>query len=164
MTDEINNVQESTDEEITFGAEDYIRNLTALKENTVSKEEYNKVLSENKRLANALTTGYSMAVPDNKEPVDIDALRKDLFGAKQKKQSDLEFFTKAEKLSDAIIDAGGIDPYLPYSKDYIPTGDDIDRANRVHSVIKECIEKAEGDPQAFTNELQRRCNVTRKKR
>ena len=159
MTDEETNVQQ----EEQFTADDYIKNLTALKETTVSKEEYQRVLSENKRLANALVNGYGVETEQKKE-IDVDKLRKELFGDKYKKTTDLEFFTKAEELCQGIIDRGGVDPYLPRNKDYMPTGADVERANRIHSVIRECIEYADGDPQAFTNELQRRCNISRKMR
>jgi len=150
--------EKTVTENVEFSAQDYLNNLNALKQTTVSKDEYNKVVSENKKLADALMNGYSMEAPKEEKPIDIAALRKELFGNKYKKTTDLEFFTKIEELTKGIEQAGGIDPFLPVSKDYIPTGEDIDRAERLHSVIRECIDWAQGDPQAFTNELQRRCN------
>lgn len=160
MADEVEQVR---DEDVQFGAQDYINNLNALRETTVSKEEYNKILQENKKLANALINGYSIE-QQKEEPIDVDKLRKELFSNKYKKTTDLEFFTKVEELSKGIEQSGGIDPYLPNSKDYIPTGDDIERAQRIHTVIRECIAAADGDPQYFTNELQRRCNTQKLKR
>ena len=38
----------------------------------------------------------------------------------------------------------------------VPTTEDIECANRVAEVVKECIEYADGDSQLFTNELNRR--------
>lgn len=159
MTD---NELEQGQEEVQFNAQNYIDNLTALKETTVSKDEYNKVVAENKKLANALINGYSLEQREEK-PIDVQALRKELFGNHYKKTTDLEFFTKVEELSKGIEQSGGIDPFLPNNPDYVPTGEDIARAQRIHSVIRDCIDYAQGDSQAFTNELARRCNIQRKR-
>lgn len=161
MADEEKTVQ---NDDVEFNAQDYINNLNALKQTTVSKDEYNKVVSENKRLADALMNGYSLESKKEEKPIDIAELRKELFSNKYKKTTDLEFFTKVEELTKGIEQAGGVDPFLPVSKDYVPTGEDIERAERIHSVIRECIDYAQGDPQAFTNELQRRCNQPISKR
>lgn len=132
---------------------DYIEQIKKLKENTVSKTDYTKLQEENKKLLQSLVNGET--IQQEAQPVDIGALRKELFSG-DADFSNLDYMTKVMDLRDAIIEAGGTDPFLPYGKKILPTDDDIATANRVAETIKECIEYAEGDSQVFTNELQRR--------
>jgi hypothetical protein len=143
-----------------FSAQDYIDNLNALKENMVSRDEYNKILADNKKLVNALSNGGGYSREEKKQPVDLDELRRQLFSPQTQHKTDLEYFTQVMQLRDAVIERGGQDPFLPFNRDYIPTQQDIDDANRIADNIKECIEYAEGDPRVFTVALQKKCNYT----
>ena len=71
-------------------------------------------------------------------------------------QSNLEYWENALNLRQALIDSGENDPFLPYGHKIVPTTEDVECANRVAEVVKECIEYANGDSQLFTNELNRR--------
>ena len=145
--------------EIESGAEDnqsgvdYIEAIKKLKENSVSKEDYEKVLDENRKLLQSLINGETIE-QENEKP-DIAALRQELFG-EECDLNNLAYVQKALELRDAIMEDGGMDPFLPYGKKIIPTEEDIDTANRVAQILQECIEYADGDSQVFTNELQRR--------
>lgn len=55
-----------------------------------------------------------------------------------------------------MISEGKPDPFLPVGKQILPTDEDIACAEKVASVLKECVNYAEGDSAVFTNELQRR--------
>lgn len=147
-----------------FSAQDYIDNLNALKENMVSRDEYNKILADNKKLVNALSNGGGYSREEKKQPVDLDELRKQLFSPQTQRKTDLEYFTQVMQLRDAVIERGGQDPFLPYNREYIPTQQDIDDANRIADGIKECIEYAEGDPHVFTVALQKKCGYTRRRK
>ena len=68
----------------------------------------------------------------------------------------LEYVKTAVELRDALIAQGQKDPFLPYGEGILPTAEDVECANRVANVYKECIEYADGDPDIFTSELQRR--------
>lgn len=144
---------EEMDQELD-SAPDYIAAIKELKENTVDRAQYMKLKEENKRLLDNMINGFH---PDEPAPVkpapDIDALRKDLFN---KDQSNLDFCRKAIELRDALIEKGEVDPFLPYGKQIQPTREDVEAADRVAKVIKECIDYADGDSQIFTQELQRR--------
>lgn len=132
---------------------DYVEAIKQLRDTTVSKDAYDKLRSENKRLLDSLVRGETIEQPV--EAVDADKLRKELFSG-DADMSNLEYMTKTMQLRDAIIDAGGTDPFLPYGKKILPTDEDIATANRVAGVIQECIDYADGDSAVFTNELQRR--------
>ena len=57
---------------------DPVQAINELKQNTVSKEEYNKVKAEKDKYLKALIEGSQVA-DEKKEPVDIDELRTSLF-------------------------------------------------------------------------------------
>ena len=134
---------------------DYISALNELKKNSVSKEDYLKVKADNKRLLDTLVQGGTISTESMPQPVDIPALRKKILSV-DCDMSNLDYMTDVLKLRDAVIENGGIDPFLPYGKNISPTEEDIATANRVASIFKECIEYADGDSAVFTNELQRR--------
>lgn len=148
MPDEI----ESRAEDTPSGA-DYIEAIKKLKENSVPKEDYEKIQEENRKLLESLINGET--IEQTSEKPDISALRKELF-SEECELNNLEYITKIMELRSAIMDSGGMDPFLPYGKKIIPTEEDIDTANRVAQVLQDCIEYADGDSQVFTNELQRR--------
>lgn len=132
---------------------DYIAAINQLRENSVSKEAYNKLKKENKDLINALANGQTLDAPDSKP--DINALRKELYG-KGKELNNLEYVDKTLKLRRAIIDAGGADPFLPTGDHIKITSQMIDTAESVAEILEECVEFADGDSGIFTAELQRR--------
>ena len=87
--------------------------------------------------------------------MNINNLRKKLFG-KGNNLNNLEYCDTALQLRDALIENGDKDPFLPFGHNVIATESDIETANRVANVMRECIDYAEGDSDIFTNELQRR--------
>ena len=137
---------------------DYIAQIKNLKENSVSKEDYDKLRLDNKRLIDALANGSQ--INDKVEPKidaveNINNLRKKLF-SKGSNLNNLEYCKAAVDLRDALIENGDKDPFLPFGHNVVTTESDIESANRVATIMKECIDYADGDPDIFTNELQRR--------
>ena len=138
--------------------QDYIAAIKELKQNSVDRSEYNKLRAENKRLIDAVVNGQpgqeeQVVVKHSKEQ--IDDLRNELFNS-PKELNNLEYITKAMELREALIENGEPDPFLPVGKQISPTRDDIEGAEKVAQVYKECIDYAEGDSEVFTNELMRR--------
>lgn len=137
---------------------DYIEQIKNLKENSVSKDDYNKLKADNKKLIDALANGTQLneKVDSKIDAVEnINNLRKKLF-SKGNDLSNLEYCDTALQLRDALIEKGMRDPFLPFGHDVIATDSDIESANRVATIMKECIDYADGDSNIFTNELQRR--------
>ena len=137
---------------------DYIDQIKKLKENSVSKEDYDKLRLDNKRLIDALANGTQIedAVGSKVSAVEkINECRKKLF-SKENNLSNLEYCDTALKLRDALIENGERDPFLPFGHEVVATDSDYESANRVATVMKECIDYADGDSNIFTNELQRR--------
>ena len=138
--------------------QDYLAAIKELKQNSVDRSEYDKLRAENKKLIDAVVNGQpgqeeQVVVKHSKEQ--IDDLRNELFNS-PKELNNLEYITKAMELREALIENGEPDPFLPVGKQISPTRDDIEGAEKVAQVYKECIEYAEGDSEVFTNELMRR--------
>ena len=138
--------------------QDYLAAIKELKEKSVDRSEYDKLRAENKKLIDAVVNGQ----PGQEEPVvskhskeQIDELRNDLFNS-PKELNNLEYITKAMELREALIENGEPDPFLPVGKQISPTRDDLEGAEKVAQVYRECIEYADGDSEVFTNELMRR--------
>lgn len=153
MADEINN-SVSQQENVEQDTNNYIEAIKEMKANSVDKAAYHKLKEENKQLLDALINGGQVTQELQKEPVDIDSLRKRLFSG-EAELSNLDYMKTALELREALLDQGSPDPFLPYGQNIAPTDEDIRTADRVAEAIKSCIDYAEGDSEIFTNELQR---------
>ena len=133
---------------------DYIEAIKEMKQNSVDRSTYDKLKSENQRLLDALVNGKEIDIK-KEEPADINQLRKDLFN-RDGHMSNLDYISNALKLRDALLEKGERDPFLPYGDKVNLTAEHYDKAEQVATVLKECVEFADGDSGIFTAELQRR--------
>lgn len=131
---------------------DYLAAINELKQNSVNREDYNKLKAENKKLLDSIVNGVPVEVqsPQRKSIEELRAayLKED--------QTNIEYISNTLKLREALIAEGKPDPFLPIGEQILPTDEDIAAANKVASVLQECVDYAEGDSAVFTNELQRR--------
>ena len=136
---------------------DYIDQIKKLKENSVSRDDYDKLKADNKKLIDALANGTQVDVVDPKIDAveNINNLRSKLF-SKGSNLDNLEYCQAAVELRDALIKNGERDPFLPFGHNVVATDSDHETAERVANVMRECIDYADGDSDIFTNELQRR--------
>lgn len=153
MADKINS-SVSQQENVEQDTNNYIEAIKEMKANSVDKAAYDKLKEENKQLLDALINGGQVTQELQKEPVDIDSLRKRLFSG-EAELSNLDYMKTALELREALLDQGSPDPFLPYGQNIVPTDEDIETADRVADAIKSCIDYADGDSEIFTNELQR---------
>lgn len=135
---------------------DYIEAIKEMKQNSVSKEAYEKLKQENKQLLDSIINGTELSQQNIKleEPVDIKQLRNNLFN-QDGDLSNLEYISSALKLRDELIKKGEKDPFLPVGEKIIPTDEDVQTANRVAAILQDCVDYADGDSAIFTTELQR---------
>lgn len=155
--------QQNPDNEPEMTANEYINQINNLRENTVSREEYERIKNDNKELAKALIYGTGANIPGITKPEnkpDLDDLRKKLFTKKSK--NDLEYFTNLLALRDGVMADGQPDPFLPINREFRATAQDEADAERIATQIKEAIEYADGDPAVFSNDLRRRCGMSRR--
>lgn len=155
--------QQNPDNDPGMTANEYINQINNLRENTVSREEYERIKNDNRELAKALINGTGANIPGITKPEDkpdLDDLRKKLFTKKSK--NDLEYFTNLLALRDGVMADGQPDPFLPINREFRATAQDEADAERIATQIKEAIEYADGDPAVFSNDLRRRCGMSRR--
>lgn len=148
------NLNNVSGEENVNDSTDYISAIKEMKQNSVDRATYDKLKSENKQLLDALVNGKEIEMK-KEEPVDVNQLRKDLFN-RDKQMTNLDYVSSALKLRDALIERGERDPFLPYGEKVSLTAEHYEKAEQVATVLKECVEFADGDSGIFTAELQRR--------
>ena len=154
--EKINVPSEETSTQLNGNETDYIAEIQKLKANTVSIDDYNRLKADNKKLINALASGETIDSTESSNPEkNINELRNKLL-KNGNSLNNLDYVKTAVDLRDALIAQGQQDPFLPYGEGVLPTAEDVECANRVASVFKECIDYADGDPDIFTSELQRR--------
>lgn len=152
---EVNIISEETNVSLNGNETDYIAEIQKLKANTVSIDDYNRLKNDNKKLITALASGEGVATATPEPEKNINELRNKLL-KNGSNLNNLDYVQTAVELRDALIAQGQKDPFLPYGEGVLPTAEDVECANRVANVYKECIEYADGDPDIFTSELQRR--------
>ena len=130
--------------------------LKEARENSVSKEEYERLQQENKRLVSEIINGEGNVGNGQPAPekVDIKALREELYGPKGADLSNLDFWKKTLQLRNAVIEQEGYDPFLPHGAKIKPNEQDVERAEAVAKTVEKCIEEANGNSEVFTALLQ----------
>ena len=152
MSEEI--LTSGTGTEMSNDSVDYISALNEMKQNSVSKEQYQKLKDDNKRLLDALVSNKQIDIPEEK-PVNVDELRAKLFKNEQG-LSNLEFIDTALQLRAALIAQGEPDPFMPIGSKVQPTYDMVEKAENVAKGLKEMVEFADGDSGIFNAEYQRK--------
>lgn len=144
----------------TTPTEDYIATIQELKATTVSKEDYEALRADNKKLLDAIVNGQAHAeTQPNPEPkVDIQALRNELYGGRYE-GTDLDYMTKVLKLRKAIMDEGHPDPAVCNGAKTVATEADYEMAEAVAKTLQDIVDYADGDPAVFRMELVRKCNI-----
>ena len=150
--EEILNSESANEVNTTETEFDPVQAINELKQNSVSKEKYEAVIAERNKYLKALIDGNQVAEAQPKEPVDVDALRRDLFG---RELSDLEYAKKALELRNELIEREGVDIFVGKGSKLTPDASDYEAAQRVADAFESCIEVADGDSEIFKRELMR---------
>lgn len=146
-------------------ADDTVALAKALKEareNSVSKEEFEALREENRRLVSEVINGVGSSdngqEPSPEQPADISELREKLYGSKCSELTNLEFWENTLKLRGEVMKKGDPDPFLPIGSKITPDQNDVEAAQRVADVVQQCIDEADGNSEVFTALLQSRTN------
>ena len=153
MTDET--LQNDSSQKTEIDNNQYIEALNEIKRNSVSKADYDSLKAENKKLLDSIVNGTEVAQTVVQEKPSIQELRNKL-SKYDANTPTLEMVSTMVELRDLLLEQGEQDPFVPAGSQYNPTQLDYEKANRVATVYKECIEAAEGDPDQFLKELNRR--------
>lgn len=138
--------------------QDYVSAINELKQNSVDKAKYDALRLENKKLLNSLVNGQVVEQQVEKKQADIPALREKVFN--NENQTNLEYITNVLNLRNALLENGQEDPFVPQGTMITATQADYEKANRVATVLQEMVDDADGDPNIFLNEYQRRVKDT----
>ena len=132
---------------------DYLEVINDLKKNSVSRDDYERLKAENKKLLNNVVNGQVVDAQAGPEYRDVDVIRDELFN---NEHNNLEYIKLALELRNTLIAKGETDPFLPVGKQISPSREDVEKAEMVAQVYQECVDYAEGDSALFTQELMRR--------
>ena len=135
--------QEETDNDL-----DLLEEIKNLKNNSVSKEEYNKVIEKNKSLMKQIINGVGTR-QETDEPIDLQEVRKDIF-ERNDKLSNREFWKQVLTLRKERLEKEGVDVFCPRGNKTRYTREDIETANHLAETIQHIIEDSEENPALFT--------------
>ena len=141
---------------------DYLATIQQLKQNSVDKAKYDALRLENKKLLDAVVNGIPVEVQSQVQKEDIQTLRNKVFNNPD--QTNLEYITNALNLRNRLLEEGYEDPFVPQGTQISAVQADYDRANKVATVLQEMVDEADGDPNVFLNEYQRRVKDTNMKK
>lgn len=137
---------------------DYIEAIKDLKQNSVDRSKYDALKAENKKLLDSLVNGQVVEIPKEAQPKDLQELREKVF--KNENQTNLDYITNVLNLRNELLERGYEDPFVPQGSQINATQADYDRANKVATILQEMVDTADGDPNVFLNEYQRRVKDT----
>lgn len=143
------------------GDANLVEALKKLKSESVSKEEYNKLLAQNKELIEAYTEGKHIDLGEEEQNFrTADEIRDELFN---KEHTNLDGWRLSLELREAVLRETGEDIFVPTPNghQYKPTADDYQKAQDVADVVANCIELSEGNDQNFTAFLTSKINDDR---
>lgn len=135
--------------EETAGAEKLLEDITEVKKNMVSREEYDRLSKDNAKLKHALLTGVTEKVV---EPLkSAKELKKDYADSIKSGVTNAQGFETALKLREAVINETGNDPFMTEALTKI----DPNFGERVAEGLGQILEQSEGDPTMFNAILSR---------
>ena len=152
MALEENNIETEQEQEQQITESDILKKFIELQKNSVPLDKYNEKVKQCQDLMDCIVEGKTPDGIDEKIEVDLDEVRKNLFG---KDLNNLEYAKNALALRDELIKRGEQDPFFFFFSNVVVTANDYVEAQKVADALAYCIEYADGDPQAFTNELMR---------
>lgn len=132
----------------------YISAINEMRNNSVSRDKYNKLKEDNRQLLDALINGGQIEVPTAEEKKSAQELVnefRELAGRKKGKPLDVDFSEKILELRNAYIEEAGDDPFLPSN----PTSTDYQNASDVEAFFTTCLEAADGNNDVFEREMSR---------
>lgn len=127
------NENETNVENEQMDTKNYIEVIKDLKQNTVSKEVYDKVVEDKKMLMNALANGEGYTSEEQPKPT-LEDLKKDFMSGDSK--TNMECVQNLLALRNAVIEKTGTDPF-GYG------------GEEVADALQYCLDEANGDSDLF---------------
>lgn len=126
---------------------DYIQTIEQMRQNSVSKDKYDKLKEENKKLLNTLATGGQIQVEEQK--VDVNKLWEDIFNVRKKPLTDMEVVDKLLKIRESCLENEYRDIFVYGGPEFVPEASDYASAQQTAEVYQKCLDEADKSPRAF---------------
>lgn len=150
MADEILN-SESQQDVVQNGVDD-IDAFIEYKNNSVSRELYDRKCEEVSKLKKALVSGEQVEQVVKEEKIDLDKLMKDTY---TKNLTNLEYIKNSLKIREEMIKKGMRDPALPVGDQVSTTDEHRRRMDKVAEGLQQLVDYADGDNTVFLDAYQR---------
>lgn len=153
-------MNENENENVVNPNEDYLEIIKEMKKNSVSKEDYDKLREENKKLLSSLVNGEEIEVDSSEEEEEapkrtreeiiksIDDNCSSLF-VEDNSMSNLECAKRIIKYHDDMIELTGNDPFENTGDKFIASDSDKSSPKKTYEYLKNCVEQSQDDPVAF---------------
>lgn len=152
MADEINKTTQEEGNQIQDTTQMYLEQIKELKANSVNREEYNKLLEENRNLLKTIVdggTGESTEEPEASRDI------KEILTDFNSETSNLDHIKYVMELHNKRLEEG-INDFVPQGHQISPSDEDIRDAKQVEDFLNDLIKTADGNADVFNNEYQRR--------
>ena len=126
--------------------QDYLATIQELKQNTVSREVYDKMRDENKKLLETIINGGQMEAPAENTNIDYKAECSKLLT--EGKHTNLDYVKKALEIRNAGLKEG-VDMAMPFGPKAEYSENDAEIADFIANKLQELVDKADGNPSAF---------------
>lgn len=126
--------------------QDYLATIQELKNTTVSREAYDKMRDENKKLLETIINGGQMEAPAENTNIDYKAECSKLLT--EGKHTNLDYVKKALEIRNAGLKEG-VDMAMPFGPKAEYSENDAEIADFVANKLQELVDKADGNPSAF---------------
>lgn len=128
---------------------DLLNEVKKLKETSVPKEEYDKLLAEKKKLMRDFVYGGGQE-SKTEDTVDLGKIRNNLFTDKVEDLSNRDFWKNVITLRKERLEKDGVDIFLPKGEKTRYTRDDYEKANALAETVSSMLEDSEENPQLFS--------------
>lgn len=127
---------------------DLLKEVKRIKENSVPKEEYEKIVAEKKKLMKDFIYGSGDSTEVGEAKPNIQELRKKVLGDDVEKLNDLEFWKGVSDLYHARLEEG-VNIFLPRGDKTKYTRDDYENVSSFMATMDSIIADSEGNPITF---------------
>lgn len=121
------------------------------------KSQVDQLSKENANLKEAKARYYDAVLndgtPTDATPVSHRPLADIKRDMRKEDLTNLEYCTLAIELDDAVREDTGDSAFLPKGRDVTVTADEMNTADKMNAILKECIAEADGDPVRFNMAL-----------
>ena len=150
------NLTQQTIEETKNDNQVYLDTIKDLKQNTVSKQRYDKLVAERDQLIATLVNGEQITAVT--PPAEKKSLEQIMTEQKQyaKKKDACNYLKSCLEFRERAFEEYGVDCFVANNYNVKPTEQAYIDAQKTADIYQECLDYANGDKKVLVNELQRR--------